>query len=729
MENKEYLSRLNEKQKEAVTSNAGSVLVIAGAGSGKTAVLISRIIYLVLELGISFKRVLAFTFTNKAANEMKTRLVNSFHNASFPWIGTFHSFCLRVLREDIDKLGWTNGFTIVDEDDQLSIVREMYTKFGLDKSFISYQNCLNYIMTLKANEVDPENAINELLEYIEVDSYNKKKEIISVAYAGYQKYLGENNLLDFEDLIKYTKKLFSIRSDILEKWKNRFDYVLVDEFQDTNNDQFEIVKMLAKDKKNVFAVGDPDQMIYSWRGAHEMIFDDFKEYFEDVKIIILDRNYRSTKFILDTANKLISYNTNRIKKNLYTEDLGGNNVVFHNAANQDRESRWVVNKINYLIENYKYKYSDFAILYRSNYLSRNIEQELIRSHLPYFVFGGFKFYQRKEIKDVIAYLRLISNNDDISLLRICNVPKRQISETTLTKIKEYAYNKNIPLFDAMLEVDKIDSIADKTKKAVVNFCNLITELRNKKFNSLTNMLDKVLEDTGYLQMLKDGEESNRIENITELKNALSQYEFKNPNSGLIEYLQDIALYTSSDEEAKKTNNAINLMTVHSAKGLEFKNVFIIEFNEGIFPSKKSIDADWIDEERRIAYVAMTRARENLFILSSDGISFFGGDRSPKSPSRFFEEIKNSKLTIESEKYRSISDKDVDWFDSSKAINFEENYHTKEQEFNIGDTVVHTEFGSGVVLAVTNVTIDVAFKYPYGTKTIMKNHKSIVRKLS
>lgn len=729
MENNSFLDRLNEKQKEAVISKAGSVLVIAGAGSGKTAVLISRIIYLVTSLGISFKKILAFTFTNKAANEMKSRLTNSFSNASFPWIGTFHSFCLRVLREDIDKLGWTNGFTIVDEDDQISIIREMYTKHGLDKSFISYQNCLNYVMTLKTNEIHPSEAIDELLDYIEVDSYNKKKEIISVAYSGYQKYLEENKMLDFEDLIKYTKKLFSLRKDILDKWKARFDYILVDEFQDTNSDQFEIVKMLANEKRNVFVVGDPDQMIYSWRGAHDGIFDDFKEYFEDISTIILDRNYRSTKQILDTANKLIANNKNRIEKNLYTEQIGGSTVVFHNAANQDRESRWVVNKISALIETKKYRYSDFAILYRSNFLSRNIEQELIRNHIPYYVFGGFKFYQRKEIKDVIAYLRLISNNDDISLLRICNVPKRQISENTLTKIKEYAYSQKIALFDAMLEIDKIEGLQERIKNAIKAFCDLIMNLKNQKFNSLTDMLDKVLDSSGYLQMLKDSEEKNRIENISELKTALNQFEFKNPNSSIIEYLQEISLYTSSDDELKYTNNAVNLMTVHLSKGLEFKNVFIIEFNEGIFPSKKSIEQNWIDEERRIAYVAMTRAKENLFILSSDGVSFFSNDKVAKVPSRFFEEIKSSKLVIEKEKYQLVSDKDVEWFDSKSKIDFEKNYHENEQEYNIGDTVAHTEFGSGVVLKVTNLTIDVAFKYPYGNKTIMKNHKSIVRKLS
>lgn len=723
-----YLEKLNENQYLAVTQNLTSTLVVAGAGSGKTAVLVYRIAYLISELGINPKKILAFTFTNKAANEMKVRINNIIHDISLSYIGTFHSICLRILREDIHVLNKSNNFSIIDEEDQLSIVREIYAKYGIDKSILSYQNCLNNISLLKSHDVLVEEALEELSSIFEDDYDNKKKYLINNVYKEYLEYLQKNNLLDFDDLIKYAKKILSEHPNVLNKWRNRIDYILVDEFQDTNPDQYELIKLLSKDKNNVFAVGDPDQMIYSWRGAYKEIFDDFRTYFENVTTIILDKNYRSTKNILTVSNKLISFNKNRIKKDLYTDNNTGEKIVYRYFQNQDNESKWVVKKIQEITRK-GIKYKDIAILYRSNYLSRNIEQELVRANIPYFIYGGFKFFQRKEIKDAIAYLKLISNNDDVSLSRIYNNPKRKISESTFTKIKEYAYKQDISIFEAFNHLDEID-ISKQAYNSCVNFRDMILEFRNKKYNCLTEMLDHVLAKTGYKQMLLDNQEENRIENLEELKNALNQYEFKNPNSTIEEYLQEVSLFTTLDEENKNNNDCVSLMTVHLSKGLEFKIVFIIEFNEGIFPSYKSIETHNIDEERRIAYVAMTRAKQDLYISASGGVNFVGNSKEEKLPSRFIKDIKDSpELESSKETFTALYENKSEMFYNSQRKDYSEYFHDKEIDWQIGDVVVHSTFGSGVIVDIKSTYLDIVFKHPYGQKSITKNHKSLVRKLN
>ena len=729
---KELLNRLNDDQKKAATSNLGSTMVVAGAGSGKTAVLVYRIAYLITELGLNPKKILAFTFTNKAANEMKKRINLLINNVNLNYIGTFHSICLRILREEISFLGRNNDFSIIDEDDQLSIVREIYAKRQIDKSIISFQNCLNNINNLKSLNISTEEAMEELVNIIEDDFENKKKYVVTVVYKDYQQYLVNNNLLDFDDLIKFAKQILETKTDIRTKWQNRFDYILVDEFQDTNPDQYELIKLLNKTRSNIFVVGDPDQMIYSWRGAYKEIFDDFKKEFNDVELIILDKNYRSTKKILSVSNQLIEKNRNRIKKSLYTENEDGNNVVYYEAESPEQESKWVIRKIKELLRQ-GYKYKDIAILYRSNFLSRNIEQELVHSGLPYFIFGGFKFYQRKEIKDAIAYLKLISNNDELSLSRIYNTPRRKISEQSLTKIKTFAYLNKINLFDAFKRVEEID-LSKQAINACLDFVQLIEEFRTKKFNSLTEMLDFVLDNTGYRKELIENQEENRLENLEELKNALAQFEFKNPNSTITEYLQEISLYTSVDEESKQNQDCIILMTVHLSKGLEFKNVFIIEFNDGFFPSYKSIDSDAIDEERRIAYVAMTRAQQNLFIANSRGVAFMNDSQQRKMPSRFVRDfIKNEYIEKYVKDYLPTDNNSIDsyYFNQlkDKQINLEDNLHDQDVEFSIGDVVNHQKFGSGVVVGITNDYVDITFKYPYGTKTILKKHKSLSKKSS
>lgn len=730
---KNILDKFNEKQKEAITSPIGTSLVVAGAGSGKTSVLACRIAYLISECGLSQNRILAFTFTNKASNEMKNRVQEILGDITPYWINTFHGFCLRVLREDISSLGKEKNFTIIDEDDQIHLMRNIFSQHGLDKTLLSHKLCLSHINNFKSlPPLIQEESISDYLSKLTTFELSQSKiDMIEKVYSEYKGIMLKQNLLDFNDLISLTYKIFNEDKEILEKWQNRFDYLLIDEFQDTNLEQFEIIKKLCINKSNIFAVGDPDQMIYTWRGAYSEIFSDFSQYFIDPKIYILDKNYRSTKKILSLSNQLISNNFDRIKKDLYTDNSDGNNILYYHALHQDQESRWVIEKIRFLVHQ-KYAYNDIAILYRNNFLSRNIEQELIRNNIPYFIFGGFKFYQRKEIKDVIAYLKLICNNDDISFSRIYNTPKRKISEKTISLIREYAYKKNISLYDTLDFIDEIE-INKSSKDACKEFKKIISDLKSKKFNSLVNLLDDVLEKTNYLKWLESEEEILRIENINELKNAISQFEIQNPNCSLSEYLQEISLYTSFDNDEIKDKNFVSLMTIHLAKGLEFKNVFIIEFNDGIFPSNKSIESNNVDEERRLAYVAMTRAKENLFIASSEGIMFQSDSSSKKFPSRFLKEIKDS----ESFEIASVSFKPLyelssgkNWYNSNIAYKDMGNiYHNKDQNFLMGDAIVHEKFGDGVIIGIDKDIIEVAFKQPHGVKNLMKNHKSIIRKLS
>lgn len=731
------LENFNDQQKQAITFNGDSTLVVAGAGSGKTMVLTYRVVYLIKEIGIDPKRILGFTFTNKAANEMKERITKLIPNVNFPYIGTFHGICLRILREDIVKLNLAkikSNFSIIDADDQLDLIKELYNLNNIDKTDLSYKNCLNYISSLKTYNVEIDEVEEELLNLIEYDYTNKKRHIVKVVYEKYISYLENNNMLDFDDLIKYTLRILSTSKEALEKWQNRFDYILVDEFQDTNNSQFEIIKFLSKEKNNVFAVGDPDQMIYSWRGAYDDIFKEYLDTFKNVKTIVLEKNYRSTKKILSTANKLIKNNSNRIEKNLYTDSQFEGDVVYYNAPNQDTESKYVATKIKKLILD-GYKYKDIAILYRSNYLSRNIEQQLTYSSIPYHIYGGLKFYQRKEIKDILAFLRLISNGDEISLLRIYNVPKRGISEKSFLKIKEFALSKNISTFEAFNEVNDID-LSEKTKNACKSFYQMIMEMKAKNYPSILAILDDVLEKTEYIKMLTEIDEEFRNENIQELKSAIFQFEEKKKDATLDEYLQEITLVTSIDEETKSDRNFISLMTIHTSKGLEFKVVFIIEFNEGIFPSQKAIDEYGVEEERRIAYVAITRAKEHLYILSSEGMGFFESKRANKIPSRFFDELRNEHLTVVegsvSPQKKIVDHKNFVYDVNLENLknNYEDNYHNENKEYEIGDWIIHTTFGEGVVIDLDNFSVKIAFKRKeIGTKTILKNHKSITKRLS
>ncbi len=727
-------NKFNENQKRAITFDDDiPVLVIAGAGSGKTSVLTHRVVYLINEKNYYSERILGFTFTNKAANEMKTRISNIIPNKKFQYIGTFHSICLRILREDIKALNIeniTSNFSIIDDDDQNSILKDIYKVNNFDNQVLKIKVCLSWISKMKSENIYENDEVYEWLSFLD-NTYdgNKKKDICKKVYEEYLKFLKNSNLLDFDDLIKYAKQVLKIE-EIGQKWKNRFDYILVDEFQDTNLDQYEVIKLLSKNMKNVFAVGDPDQMIYSWRGAQKDIFNLFKNDFTDTEIIVLEQNYRSTKKILNIANSLINNNPNRIKKNLFTDSNFDSEVVYFESEDQDSESRFVCSKIKELVNEKKYQYKNIAVLYRANYLSRNIEESLSYNHIPYRVYGGFRFYQRKEIKDIIAYMRLVANSDEMSLTRIYNFPKRQISEKTFFVIKNYAVENNLSTFASFGKADEIDELSTKAKQACLEFYNLISEIRNKKFDSISQLIDEITDKTNYFQMLKEEGEENRIENINELKNAAIDFEKNNPeNANLNHYLQELAILTSIDDNDDKNNkDTVSLMTVHTAKGLEFDIIFIIQMNENVFPSTKAIEEGNLDEERRIAYVAITRAKKNLYLSCSSGTTFFGNVSVKKTPSRFLIEIDNllaDKRILT--KNTSFNNKKI--FEShekeNKEIDLDNVYHTEKEEYYIGDLILHDKFGKGIVLDVQSSTITIAFEKPqFGKKILIKHHKAI-----
>lgn len=753
----EFYKQFNEKQYESITADENTpLLVVAGAGSGKTSVLTFRIVYLLKECGYDSERILGFTFTNKAANEMKERIKKVIPDKKFQFVGTFHSICLRILREDIRELGnpkFTSNFSIIDDDDQNSLLKEIYKLKEFDKQVLPFKTTLSWISKLKSDNIYDPSEVYEWLSFLD-NTYDgkKKKDMFSIIYEEYIKFLTNSNLLDFDDLIKFTKIILK-KENVKTKWQNRFDYILVDEFQDTSLDQFEIIKELSKNKKSVFVVGDPDQMIYSWRGATENIFKIFKEEFSGSETIVLEKNYRSTKKILELANNLISFNKNRISKNLYTDSSFSSEVFYFSGDDQDHESNFVVSKIIELVEKKQYKYSDIAVLYRANYVSRNIEEKLAFRRVPYKIFGGFKFYQRREIKDILAYLKLVYNSDEMSLSRVYNWPRRAISEQSFFKIKNYATVNNISTLMAFGQADKIADLTSRTVNAAQGFYNMISKLREKNFSSITNIIDEIIEKTSYDKMMIEEGDENRLENINELKNAIIAFEKTSPKPNLAYYLQEVALLTSDDN---KNNNvdSVSLMTVHSSKGLEFKIVFIIQFNDSIFPSQRSIEEGNLDEERRIAYVAITRAREHLYISYSLGSTFFGNKSNEKTPSRFLIEIQDSitNSVIPSLKNNSSNSENIitggdGEFDESvyarpglKPINgkyFNPNsditikdeeisyLNKKKIEYYIGDYILHAYYGYGVVTNVEDKNMTVSFSTPsFGTRTIIKNHIAV-----
>ncbi len=723
------MNQFNQAQQEAITTGDGPVLVIAGAGTGKTSVLTNRLVYLVNELGFNPNRILALTFTNKAATEMRER-ISTLTQGNMPrWIGTFHSTCLRILREDIDKLDYEKNFNIVDQEDQITLLKMIYKELKFDSTTISYKNMLNHISTFKTSGLTPDNVVSETYWAAYGCRTLKFAVVNKHIYQKYLTYMKEAGSLDFDDLLLLAHQLLEENEVVRIKWQKHFDYVLIDEFQDTNDIQYDIVKILVAEHQNVFAVGDPDQMIYTWRGANIDIINNFVNVFKGAKMIILNKNYRSTQKILDASNRLIANNQMRIKKSLETDNGEGDKPLYYVADNQDAESNWIVKRINeYLDKGVEPR--DISILYRSNFLSRNIEQALILEGVPYFIYGGFKFYQRKEIKDVLAYLKVINNNDVIGLRRIINTPRRRISDRTVESLTNYGLKHGLNLFQTLQEVMFMNDIPNVTKNALLQFSQMLADFKNFKYKSILELVDYVLKQTMYIEFLKNAEDEDRIENIDELKNAIAQYQLKNQDCTLDSYLQEIMLYTSFDENNKASKESVSLMTVHVAKGLEFPYVFILGFNDMIFPSQKSLlTPGGLEEERRIAYVAMTRAKQKLIITCANGYNVMS--KTNRIPSRFVGEINFSNLEMVYDKVKTIVRNDLDWYDSQKSIPIpaENNYHHEKTNFKVGDVVIHTAFGKGVIMAVIDDFIEVSFKPPYNVKTLLSTHKSISRVLN
>ena len=630
----DILKGLNDKQYEAVVNTEGPCLVIAGAGSGKTKVLTHKIAYLIGEKQVKPWNILAITFTNKAANEMKERISNLVGDvAADIWMGTFHSICVRILRRFIDRIGFDSSFIIFDTSDQRTLVKACIKSIGLDDKMFTDRSVLSEISNAKNEMLEPE-------QYAVKANGDFRKEKIALVYEMYQKRLKENNAIDFDDIINYTIKILMENEDILEYYSDKFKYVLVDEYQDTNKAQFTLVTMLASKNGNITVVGDNDQGIYSFRGADISNILNFERDFPGTKIIKLEQNYRCTGNILKAANAVIKNNEVTYKKELWTENDTGNLPRVYSASNEYDEGTYIAEQIEHLKREEYYKYSDFAVLYRMNTQSRAIEDILRRENIPYKIIGGLKFYERKEIKDIISYLRLIQNPvDNLSLKRIINEPKRGIGKTSLDKIEEISNNTGVSMYEIIEHADQygLNRVFLNSRE----FVNCIEELRSKKDEmKISELIKETLKKSGYTKALENEntiEAENRIENLDEFLTVAIEFEEEAADNKLSDFLEGITL-SSDIDNMEETEETVTLMTLHSAKGLEFPVVFLVGMEEGIFPGYKSIsEPKELEEERRLCYVGITRAKENLFLTCSKQRTIFGST-SCNQVSRFLREI-------------------------------------------------------------------------------------------
>ena len=630
----DILKGLNDKQYEAVVNTEGPCLVIAGAGSGKTKVLTHKIAYLIGEKGAKPWDILAITFTNKAANEMKERIANLVgDNAKDIWMGTFHSICVRILRRFIDRIGFDSSFIIFDTSDQRTLVKNCMKDLAIDDKLFNDRSVLSEISNAKNEMLEPE-------QYTARSNGDFRKEKIATVYELYQKRLKENNAIDFDDIINYTIKILMENPDVLEYYANKFKYVLVDEYQDTNKAQFTLVTLLASKNGNITVVGDNDQGIYSFRGADISNILNFERDFPGTKIIKLEQNYRCTGNILKAANSVIKNNEVKYKKELWTENEEGNLPNVYQAENEYDEATYIVTQIEHLKREEYYKYSDFSILYRMNTQSRAIEDILRRENVPYKIVGGLKFYERKEIKDIIAYLRLIQNSaDNLSLKRIINEPKRGIGKTSLDKVEALAEQNETSMYEVIKHADQYG--LNRVYLNSREFINVIEELKDKKDKLVISELIKTtLKKTGYTKALEEEntiEAENRIENLEEFLTVAIEFEEEYAENSLSQFLEGITL-SSDIDNVEEDEDSVTLMTLHSAKGLEFPVVFLVGMEEGIFPGYKSIsEPKELEEERRLCYVGITRAKEHLYLTCSKQRTIFGST-SYNPVSRFLKEI-------------------------------------------------------------------------------------------
>ena len=716
------ISLLNSAQKEAVLSDDQYLRIIAGAGSGKTRVLTMRIAHLIEDEDVRPYKILAITFTNKAAKEMKDRIGKMIQTETQPWISTIHSLCVRILREDIGCLGYPRNFTIMDADDQKSLVKEAVKQLEIDNENLTPSSLVNYISNNKTAEISVD-AAKKIAPHFSDDEDKAK------VYEYYVEKQRQMYALDFDDLILYTVRMFKNDVEVREKWQRRFEYILVDEFQDIDRMQYKLIRYLSAPSTSIYVVGDPDQTIYTWRGADVDIIMNFRKDFPQAKTIILNENYRSTKSILTAANSVIVNNSNRMKKDLFTSNEENEKVIHYAALSEEYEAAYVAQQIAYLHSKGK-AYRDMAVLYRSNYLSRSIERGLMDLRIPYIIYGGIRFYERLEIKDALCYLRLVNNGDDLALQRVLNRPRRGIGAKTMDNILKESMRQNTSMYE-ILKQNQIFS--GKAKKTIEDFVSMVEKWKSynaQEDSDLVTLMDMVMRDSGYREMILDDKENGeeRLENLKSLIDDLRNFEENDSNAGLDEYLQTISLYT--DKEERETADAVQMMTVHSSKGLEFDTVFVVDLNEGIFPNERAVNENGrgIEEERRLAYVAFTRARKKLFLVEAGGYSFIL--QRTRTPSRFIDEIDKSCMMDANgkkspERNEAVRKKPAGTVNqmmhqsspSSAGV-------SKGKGVRKGDKVSHSSFGEGIVVNVQNGIAQIAFPYPAGIKKISASHPSL-----
>lgn len=693
------LEELNERQREAVLYNDGPLLIIAGAGAGKTKTLTTKIAYLIEKKNVAPENILAITFTNKAAKEMKDRLFKTIgQTAKYLQVSTFHSFGLKLLRENYDALGYDKNFVIMDSDDSLTVVKKIIKDIGYDPKIYNPRAIRNKISSCKNEMTSP--------EAYERYAANDFEKVVQEVYAKYEKKLQRNNSVDFDDLLLLPIELFKKNPDILNKYQDLYQYILIDEYQDTNEAQYILTKMLSAKNRKITCVGDDSQSIYSFRGANYKNILNFEKDYKDAKTILLEQNYRSTSNILDAANQVIKNNKMRKDKNLWTSRGIGEKIKYYRAYNERDEAQYVIRKIKELT-NRNVEYKDIAVLYRTNAQSRVLEEEMLKENLPYRVIGSFYFYSRKEIKDLIAYLRLIHNSkDNVSLLRVINTPKRGIGLKTIENLTIQADAMGVSIYEAISSGKELE------------FKSLIEKLKEmSKDLTLTELIDKVLDASGMKKELEDEktlEAEVRLENLEEFKSITKTFEEREGLISLEDFLLEISLI-SDVEEYKDDPNRISLMTVHSVKGLEFDHVFVVGMEEGIFPHINSLmDNSELEEERRLCYVAITRAKDDLHLVNARRRTLFGKEQI-NPVSRFLGEI--NKDLIETNVKDELPQKE-------EKINTGEMFREEDVDYQVGDFVYHETFGTGKVVEVTNTLVSVAFKHPHGIKKLMKNHKKL-----
>lgn len=693
------IDSLNDRQKEAVVNTDGPMLILAGAGSGKTKVLTTKVAYLIEEKNIDPNNILAITFTNKAAKEMKERIFKLEGNSAFYiQISTFHSFGLKILKENCELLGYEKNFTILDSDDSLSIIKKIMKELNIDANKYNPKAIKNVISNNKNEIIDPE----KYSLYVNTDF----DEIALEVYRKYEKSLKINNAVDFDDLLILPLKLFNNNPGVLQKYQEKYKYVFIDEYQDTNEPQYILSKMISAKYKNITVVGDADQAIFTWRGANYKNILNFEKDYKDAKVVLLEENYRSTKTILNAANNVIKNNKVRKEKNLWTQNEEGSKITYYKAFDEKDESNYVVNEIKKLIEK-GVNPKDICVLYRANAQSRTVEEAFLTSNISYNIVGSYAFYNRKEIKDLVAYLKLIYNNkDDVSLLRVINYPKRGIGNKA---IENLAIKSNV-LDKSLYEV--IDSGKE------LEFKNMIEEIKKEESHlTLTELIDMVLDKSGIKKSLEDEksiEADIRIENLEEFKSIAKAMEINEGIVSLEELLDKLALVSDVSEQKNDNEDKVTLMTMHAVKGLEYDYVFVVGVEEGLFPHSNSLESnDELEEERRLCYVAITRAKKKLYLINARSRILYG-KVSSNVPSRFINEISDEYIETIGKKEDSNVFKPK--IDKNKMMNEDNDLHP-------GDMVNHDKYGFGVVVTIDGSIATISFKRD-GLKKLMKNHKSI-----